>query len=104
MNARGRASSEVKRLAGRSLPPQTTAQEDITFAGQRKVNLIWEVTQAAIALMIVLTIVLVAVLQREIPDILSNCGFLVLGFYFSRTNHSAIGGVGAKPTQPYMGR
>jgi hypothetical protein len=28
----------------------------------------------------------------------------VVGFYFSRTNHAAIGGTGAKPEAPYEGR
>jgi hypothetical protein len=29
---------------------------------------------------------------------------LILSFYFSRTNHQAIGGVGPKPNEPYEGR
>lgn len=29
---------------------------------------------------------------------------LVIGFYFSRTNHTQIGGLGKKPEQKYAGR
>jgi hypothetical protein len=42
----------------------------------------------------------------EIPSVLSNAAFLIIGFYFSRTNHQAIGGVGPKANtvQEYRGR
>lgn len=33
----------------RSVPPTTTAEEDLVTHGQRRVNLIWEVTQSIIA-------------------------------------------------------
>lgn len=92
-----------------SLTPTTTAQEDITTAGQRKVNLIWEYTQAAIALLVVLSTMvagfLVAIKGGQIPTIYSVAFGTVVGFYFSRTNHQAIGGIGAKPPlQKYEGR
>lgn len=93
--------------------PTTTHQEDLTVLGQRKINLIWEVTQALIALMVVLANMVVAVYIGVFaptvvvfPQVLSNTLFLVVGFYFSRTNHQAIGGVGAKASdgQNYLGR
>jgi hypothetical protein len=91
--------------------PKTTFQEDLTTAGQRRINLIWEYTQAAVALMVVLTNMLIAawlaIAQPQavsFPQVLSNTLFLVVGFYFSRTNHAAIGGVGPKPEQKYDGR
>ncbi len=94
-----------------SLPPTTTVQEDITKAGQRKVNLVWEYTQSAIALLFVVASVIIfissamnATVKVEFPPILSNALFLVIGFYFSRTNHAAIGGVGPKPNEEYRGR
>src|SRR5688572_17627871 len=94
-----------------SLTPNTTLQEDITTAGQRRINMIWEITQSAISLIIVLGNVSVAVYHgftgtaSDFPSILSSSLFLVIGFYFSRTNHQAIGGVGQKPEQPqYRGR
>lgn len=95
-----------------SLPPTTTEQEDIVTLGQRKVNLIWEFTQAFIAVVVILTNMsagLVFVMQGKdvsnYPSVLSSSLFLVIGFYFSRTNHSAIGGVGKQPAgQKYTGR
>jgi hypothetical protein len=86
-----------------SLPATTTNQEDITKAGQRKVNLIWEYTQASIAIVITLAIVYCAV-RGIINEQISNAFFLIIGFYFSRTNHAAIGSIGKKPMQEYEGR
>lgn len=115
------------------LPPNTTLQQDETAIGQRKVNLIWEFTQTVIAVAVVLgglfmtmlsigfILALVVLLIYQEVDIsvnqlaLLSIGIttlnamnltlgIVIGFYFSRTNHQAIGGVGAKPTQPYIGR
>jgi hypothetical protein len=96
-----------------SVQPNTTAQQDLTTAGQRKINLIWEYTQAFIAIVTVLGNVMVGVFfaikripSGEYPLVLSSSLFLIIGFYFSRSNHSAIGGIGSKPTdnQPYVGR
>lgn len=93
------------------LKATTTVQEDMTTAGQRKVNLIWEFTQAFVAIIVVVCNMVVGILfavrgtaATEFPMVLSSSLFLVIGFYFSRTNHSAIGGVGAKPLQKYIGR
>ena len=96
------------------IAPTTTHQQDITLQGQRRVNLIWEFTQAAIAIIISLAIVIVGVydgiathsLDVQVPSTLSNAFFLIVGFYFSRTNHQAIGGVGPKANdnEPYEGR
>jgi hypothetical protein len=95
-----------------SAPPTTTIQEDLTVASQRKINLIWERTQSTLAIMVVGAIVVVvsynamtkASIVVECPPTLSNMGFLIVGFYFSRTNHAAIGGIGNKPNPPYEGR
>lgn len=86
-----------------NLPPTTTAQEDLTTHGQRKVNLIWEYTQAAIAIMVTAVFVYAEVSKIESTS-LKMAFTLVIGFYFSRTNHSAIGGVGKKPAAQYQGR
>jgi len=95
-----------------SMPATTTYQQDLTMAGQRRVNLIWEYTQATIAGMVVLANMVVGVYdgvvvadhRPEFPVILSSSLFLIVGFYFSRTNHAAIGGVGMKPQEQYVGR
>lgn len=93
----------------KSLQATTTEQEDITTAGQRKVNLIWEYTQAIIALLVCICTMAAGLLviknDIQIPTIFAVAFGTVIGFYFSRTNHSAIGGVGRKPDKPkYEGR
>jgi hypothetical protein len=95
-----------------TLPPKTTAEEDRKTTGQRRINMIWEMTQAAIALSVVLTAMSVSaavsllVLRPDVSEsslsvattaflFMSNVASLVIGFYFGRTNHQRVGGVGA---------
>ena len=91
-----------------SMPPTTTTQEDLTTAGQRRINLIWEYTQAIIAILVVLATIICGavgmVKETEVPTIISVAFGMVTGFYFSRTNHAAIGGIGAQPVDAYKGR
>lgn len=88
----------------------------VVEAGQRRINLIWEVVQAYIAVLVI-TIALTASAVLLIKDptntvaqaaflFITNMASLIVGFYFSRTNHTAIGGTGSKVTaeQPYIGR
>jgi len=87
-------------------------QRDRVVAGQRKVNMLWEYTQSTIAISVVIGNLIVGVGvglgivpgPHEVPPMLTNALFLVVGFYFSRTNHAAIGGIGAKPMDEYRGR
>ena len=93
----------AKHRISKSLPATTTQQEDVTTAGQRKINLIWEYTQATIA--ILMTIAFVYCETQKVDSIGVRMGFsLIIGFYFSRTNHAAIGGIGKKPAEAYKGR
>lgn len=94
----------VTKGEGHTLAPTTTEQEDQTTSGQRRINMIWEVTQATIALLV--TIGMIAMPMLGIAnDTLENAFFLIIGFYFSRTNHEARGGIGVKPlTGRYEGR
>lgn len=78
--------------------------------GQRRINLIWEITQAFVALAVTFTTLFVSarivLYGIEHPEqaptsyltaaflLLSNAFFLVIGFYFGRTNHQRTGGVG----------
>ena len=92
------------------LPPTTTRQEDLKTAGQRKINIIWETTQAVIALLVTGTGMYTAAqlaLRSDASDankamaitaflLISNTVFLVIGFYFGRTNHQRVGGVGSQ--------
>lgn len=86
-----------------SLDPNTTIQQDMVVAGQRRINLIWEVTQAVIAIGITFASIYIAVFKIE-SQLMANAFFLIVGFYFSRTNHASIGGVGQKPNPTYEGR
>jgi len=88
-----------------SVPANTTFQEDLTAAGQRHVNITWEYTQAIIAVIITIAVVCSAFAHVTSPEV-TNAFFLIIGFYFSRTNHTAIGSTGAKATdnQKYIGR
>lgn len=94
----------------KNLPPTTTEAEDTVTAGQRRINLIWEITQSFLAVTIVIGNVIAALFNVfndktiEVPVILSSSLFMVLGFYLARTNHQAIGSTGSKPSQPYIGR
>lgn len=92
-----------RRTPEQPLAPRTTTQEDLTTQGQRRINLIWEITQACIAILITAAVVWCAINKIE-SVVLTNAFFLIVGFYFSRTNHAAIGGVGWKPSVPYEGR
>lgn len=94
----------VKDLKQINLPPNTTLQEDTVTKGQRRINLVWEVTQSLIAIGITMAIIYTALSGRSVQEIISNAFFLIVGFYFSRTNHQAIGGIGSKPNQEYIGR
>lgn len=85
----------------KSVPATTTFQQDLVTAGQRRINLVWEYTQATIA--ITVTIITLAtcaflVYQERGSEgaflLLSNVFFLVVGTYFQRTNHTKTGGVG----------
>ena len=92
-----------------SIAATTTFQEDLTTAGQRQINLIWERTQATIAIVVVIVAMVASVYgmvyDTDIPNLVSVAFGMVTGFYFSRTNHAAIGGAGPKPLmQKYEGR
>lgn len=70
----------------------TTAEQDRATFGQRRINLIWEATQATIAVAVTISTVAGALMGVE-SAVLSNSFFLVVGFYFGRTNHQRIGGI-----------
>jgi hypothetical protein len=115
---------DEKTVVGHEIPPilvsattenppaiaTTTSEEDRHTKSQRRVNLIWEFTQAMIALSVVFGVLFVSgkialmALSSEPSEramslattafvLLSNLASLVIGFYFGRTNHQKIGGV-----------
>jgi hypothetical protein len=79
----------------KSLAPTTTAEQDIVTAGQRRINLVWELTQALIAVLITTSVIYNSMHHIE-SDVLTNAFFLIVSMYFIRTNHQLIGGTGAK--------
>lgn len=80
------------------LPAATIVEEPVDFDNQRKVNIYWEITQSLIALMISGAVVFAALKKIE-SEALGNAFFLIVGFYFSRTNHANI--LGKKQVQVY---
>ena len=102
-----------------SIPARTTFQQDLTFAGQRAINMKWETTQSNVAQYVIvgtmvifgMVVVISLIANRDITTaqalLLGSIMSLATGvtsFYFSRTNHAAIGGVGDKPVEKYEGR
>lgn len=79
-----------------SVKPTTTEEQNTVTAGQRRINFIWECTQAMIAITITFAIIYNAINKIE-SDVLTNAFFLIVSMYFVRTNHHMIGGVGPKP-------
>jgi len=82
-----------------SLNPTTTAEQNRATAGQRSINRIWEQTQAIVTVVIIV-VTASGVLAKVFLPAASNLPSewwaivgLVIGFYFSRTNHTKIGGV-----------
>lgn len=98
---------KMKESSTASLTPDTTAESDRQSLGQRRVNIIWEGNQAVIALVVVLTGMYTSAnlaLRLDSTEngksiaitaflLISNTVFLVIGFYFGRTNHQRVGGV-----------
>lgn len=79
----------------KALAPDTTHQEDITKAGQRRINLLWEGTQSLIAIIITSAVVYCQINKID-SEIINNAFFLIVSMYYVRTNHSLIGGIGPK--------
>jgi len=90
------------------MPEEKTIEEhrqnekSLVTAGQRRVNILWEITQSIIALSVTLASLFVAgslALNGEGDKsafvLISNAFFLIVGFYFGRTNHQKTGGIGS---------
>lgn len=95
----------VAKSEGVTLAPNTTEAQDKISEGQRRINIVWEATQAVIALTITFAIVYLAIVQTP-AETITNAFFLIVGFYFSRTAQTANGTHGApggKPGEPPMG-
>lgn len=102
------APQNLPKVGDLNIAPTTTAAEDLTKAGQREINKIWENTQMKVALSVIWASLAVSGILAVggkflgTPDLqlaaivfLFGVANLVTGFYFGRTNHSRTGGVGA---------
>lgn len=69
------------------------AAKELKTSGQRKVNLIWEVTQGAVALSVTIAVIYCDINRIETENI-GKAFILVVALYFIRTNHTKTGGVG----------
>lgn len=96
-------------ITHKSKPPTTTEEEQRVTQGQRTINKLWEITQAVIAIEVTTATIVACLLLifKSASDItvilgalqlLSNACFLIVGFYFSRTNHTKTGGVASDQT------
>lgn len=90
-----------------NLPANTTMEDDLRTQGQRDINQKWETTQQYIAVyvvslaMLVSSIVVIRAVFYGVSDdanlaiaaytFISSTTSLIIGFYFSRTNHARIG-------------
>ena len=81
-------------------PATSTREQDRHALGQRRVNIIWEMTQAFIAIGVVSALLYTSAkiaLRNDMDKtafiVMSDIGSLVIGFYFGRTNHQKVGGV-----------
>lgn len=79
-------------VAAVPMPATTTAEQDRYTASQRGFNTIWEWTQSLIAVSVVGATLLAAFVLPDKSEMLANAFFLVIGFYFGRTNHARAGG------------
>lgn len=86
---------DSEEITEQSLSPTTTHEEDLHTASQRKINITWETTQAVIAVMVTAANIYAA-LKGINSESLNNSFFLIVGFYFGRTNHQRIGGVSSR--------
>lgn len=86
------------------LKEQGRREETVLLTGsQRRINLIWEVTQAVVTIMVVGATLFIAgslVLKGD-PNaaaflLLSNAFFMIVTSYYQRTNHTRTGGMGGQ--------
>lgn len=77
----------------KNVQANTTAAEDLRTQGQRRVNLIWETTQAIVAVMVTCAMIALAWTGKT-SELLASAFGMIVGMYFQRTNHTKIGGIG----------
>jgi hypothetical protein len=81
------------------VPQSPSEGQEAVREGQRRINLIWESTQAIIAVTVVVSYVILTIKRIDVPTTLNNLLFVIVTFYFARTNHTTLGGVGVTTAQ-----
>lgn len=71
-------------------------ENQMRAAGQHRINLTWEYTQALIAVLVIGVFVVTVVREKVSDPFTAGIVGVVVGFYFGRTNHARIGD-SAKP-------
>jgi len=77
------------------------AEEALRAQGQRRINGVWEITQSLVAIAVTCATLYASVSMMKNVELgktafvfLTNVFFVVIGFYFGRTNHQRTGGIG----------
>jgi hypothetical protein len=84
-----------------STEKQRAEQDDETARisfGQRRINLLWEVTQGLVAVLLVGTVCWGVLNELELPAQFWVLAAIVVNAYYQRTNHTKVGGVSADST------
>lgn len=81
-----------RRASDQVAPSHTTAEQDRATHSQRRINFIWEVTQAFVTVAITLAEIY-GQLKAIDSKMLDAAFFAVITTYLARTNHTKIGGV-----------
>lgn len=76
-----------------ALATPATIETGLKSAGQRRVNIIWEVTQAVVTCLITCAAIYCAVAQID-AQVLNFAFVAVISTYYARTNHTKTGGIG----------
>lgn len=103
----GEEPSPSRIAASEAAATRTYDETSLRTSGQRKINLIWEVTQAIVTVMVVGATLFIAgtLALNDTGDtaaaflLLSNAFFMIVAFYYQRTNHVRTGGVGGRSVE-----
>lgn len=84
--------AHTRRAGDLHAPATTTAEQERTTHSQRRINLIWELTQAFVTAAITAAEIY-SQLHRIDSAMLNAAFFAVITTYLARTNHTKVGGV-----------
>lgn len=73
-------------------PATTTSEQDRQTRGQRRINVVWESTQAFTTVTVIMALIF-AELHAIEATTLKNLALMIAATYYTRTNHTKVGGV-----------